>query len=945
MKNFFEKRDPWGNSFAIWILAALLFVGPLVVSSVKNLRMKNDVESWLPKDDPQAQLLAWYRSHFPHEDTVIISWEGSHLEDPRVEAFARRLSGSVDAQGVKRGGSPYIKSAITPKSALARMIEHDVEPESAFEQMQGVLIGQGPLKIRLTDLGRKQKDQIVASLVQQLQQELNITVEVLPSHAEQVETSRKAMTVNHVEIAAEEIQFEEGIEWPEYEPQPHDFQISWDGILREPQKQQQAIEICQAHQGRPTGEEPQGAVLIDSAFFEYGTPVGVVVQLSENGTEVPLEAAHAIQETAASLAIPMDALHVAGSSISATTLNGYVIKAAFNPAAPAWNLPERSVIGLSACVGALLAFFTLRSIRLGVLVLFTSYYATLAVVSLVPSTGGSMNMVLIVMPTLLMVLTLSGAIHLANYWKHARVAGAKCAATEAVNMAAIPCLLASATTAIGLASLLTSNLTPVRDFGMYSAIGTGISVLFILFGLPALLQLWPGKAPKSEEIESTTWRILAGLLSRHHYWVTGACLLLFGFSIYGLQYFRTETKVIRYFPSDSQIVHNYNTLENQLSGVISVDTIIRFDNAAQSETEFQQRIEVVREVAKALKTHEEVSGTVSLASFQPSLEYVDPDAGRLARLKYIRRSNEVQKRLKEDSNAQAGTFFKVVNETNPSDPLNCEYGDELWRVTSQASIMSDIDYADLTSQLNAKVQDVLKLHPGTSHVVTGMVPIFLRTQQAVLESLIVSFGLAFGIIAVVMMVLLKNPIAGLITMLPNLLPVGLVFGLLAWMGQAVDIGTMITASVALGIAVDGTLHLLTWFRNGLEEGKTISQSIENALAHCGPAMWQTSAIVAISLIMLAPCELLLVSRFGLLMGALIGAALVADVIYLPALLAGPLGRLIQSTVTPKPDPGDEESLPEDSEPSSQEDPAELAAIPITVSQINVVKDVTRKSAN
>jgi len=176
-----------------------------------------------------------------------------------------------------------------------------------------------------------------------------------------------------------------------------------------------------------------------------------------------------------------------------------------------------------------------------------------------------------------------------------------------------------------------------------------------------------------------------------------------------------------------------------------------------------------------------------------------------------------------------------------------------------------------------------------------MVPVFLRTQQAVLDSLIRSFGLAFAVIAIVMVVVLRSPIAGLLAMLPNLMPVGVVFGLVSWAGLAVDMGTMITASVALGVAVDGTLHLLTWFQDAIREGLPRQKAIERALAHCGPAMWQTSTAVSIGLLMLAPAELLLIHRFGWLMAALIAAALVADVVFLPALLAGPLGSVLERT--------------------------------------------------
>ena len=228
--------------------------------------------------------------------------------------------------------------------------------------------------------------------------------------------------------------------------------------------------------------------------------------------------------------------------------------------------------------------------------------------------------------------------------------------------------------------------------------------------------------------------------------------------------------------------------------------------------------------------------------------------------------------------------------------MTCHQGDELWRVTAQTAIMSDVDYGPLTDELSAIVAAELQSHTGTGHCVTGMVPLFLRTQQAVLESLIQSFALAFGMIALVMIAVLRSPLAGVITMLPNVLPVGMVFGIISWLGIPVDLGTMITASVGLGIAVDGTLHLLTWFRAGLIGGCSRHEAIRRALAHCGPAMWQTSAAVGLGLLMLAPAELLLVSRFGWLMASLIGAALLADLILLPALLGGPLGRLIENSV-------------------------------------------------
>ena len=77
---------------------------------------------------------------------------------------------------------------------------------------------------------------------------------------------------------------------------------------------------------------------------------------------------------------------------------------------------------------------------------------------------------------------------------------------------------------------------------------------------------------------------------------------------------------------------------------------------------------------------------------------------------------------------------------------------------------------------------------------------------------------AIGLIAVVMTVVLRSPAAGIISMIPNVFPIVVVFGALGWLGINVDIGIMMTASVALGVAVDDTVHFLTWFRRGISRG-------------------------------------------------------------------------------------------------------------------------------
>ena len=184
-------------------------------------------------------------------------------------------------------------------------------------------------------------------------------------------------------------------------------------------------------------------------------------------------------------------------------------------------------------------------------------------------------------------------------------------------------------------------------------------------------------------------------------------------------------------------------------------------------------------------------------------------------------------------------------------------------------------------------------HEPISVVYTGLVPIVYKAQRTLLENLIESTVGAFLMIAAVMTILLRNVRAGLLSMLPNVFPVVIIFGTMGWLNIAVDIGSMMTASVAMGVAVDDTIHFLTWFRRGMERGLTRHQAIANAYEHVATAMTQTTAIGGLGLSIFALSTFTPTQRFGTMMLALLAMALIGDLIFLPALLASPLGKVFR----------------------------------------------------
>ena len=189
-----------------------------------------------------------------------------------------------------------------------------------------------------------------------------------------------------------------------------------------------------------------------------------------------------------------------------------------------------------------------------------------------------------------------------------------------------------------------------------------------------------------------------------------------------------------------------------------------------------------------------------------------------------------------------------------------------------------------------------------SAMYTGIIPIVYKAQNQLLKSLINSIALAFLMIAGVMMLLLRdwsspfsfknsiNLVGGVVSMLPNIFPVVLVFGIMGWTGNLVDIGSMMTASVAMGVAVDDTIHFLSWYRLGLQQGKTRLDAIRSAYDRVATAMTQTTLIGGLGLFAFALSTFTPTQKFGILMLFLLSAALIGDLIFLPALLASPLGR-------------------------------------------------------
>jgi uncharacterized protein len=204
---------------------------------------------------------------------------------------------------------------------------------------------------------------------------------------------------------------------------------------------------------------------------------------------------------------------------------------------------------------------------------------------------------------------------------------------------------------------------------------------------------------------------------------------------------------------------------------------------------------------------------------------------------------------------------------------------------------------DLKSQPISKTPAISALssenHAWLSAVYTGVVPIVYKAQRELLKSLIDSTLWSFLTITPLMMLVSRSIRAGAVAMLPNVLPVVCIFGAMGWLNIAIDIGSMMSASIALGVAVDDTIHFLSWFRADLLKLRDRHKAIIAAYKRCAIPTLQAALISGLGLSVFAFSTFTPTQRFGWLMLTILIAGVISELVMLPALIASPLGKVFE----------------------------------------------------
>jgi hypothetical protein len=458
-----------------------------------------------------------------------------------------------------------------------------------------------------------------------------------------------------------------------------------------------------------------------------------------------------------------------------------------------------------------------------------------------------------------------------QHWdEERRHADAETAFKNTVAHLLAPILGASATTSLGMLSLATSDVVAVRSFGIGSAVGIMVDFGLSLTLVPTLLShMKPetGEAPHERYLLPPLQR-MARWSTRHPGRVFASCVAVGLVAALGMMRLRVDTNHINFFSGGHPLSESAAVIDSQLAGVYSFQIMLEGPPDSLKTPDALRRMEALQE---ELRRAPYVRKVTSVADYVKRIHRELNDGRPEAHV------------IPDDADTIAQELFVFT--------LGGEGRHELERI-----VASDYSRAQISIKLQSMSSDLVleqveradarakAIFDGTgiSVLTTGSGRLFSTLDHYLVRSQLSSFGTAFVTVFAVIFVVFRSARFGLLTIVPNVLPVLAVLGVMGYLDISMNIATVMVASVALGVVDDDTIHFINRYRREVAAGATTDEAIEQATSHEGRASLTTAIINSCGYGVLLLSEYKPTAWFGGLLALTMGVAFLAEVLILPA---------------------------------------------------------------
>ena len=534
---------------------------------------------------------------------------------------------------------------------------------------------------------------------------------------------------------------------------------------------------------------------------------------------------------------------------------------------------------LASLVVALILFVIFRRLSAVIFPLLCLFITIVMVLAIMARFQFAVQISSIILPSFLMAVGVANAVHFLRAFypafnlTHDRYQ----AIHEAVEHTGVAMFFTTLTTSVGLFSFVNSNVASIANFGIFSAMGVWFAYFITLFCLPAILVLLPqkGKAiPAQQQSEKMRYWLsrYVALLDRFKRTIVFATGCILALSIGIASQLEFSLNILEWFDAKSPIRTTNTAIEQQMGGTMQMEILVR--NALP--------------VGRPLTLEQLQMLDEWLTTLQKSPPMAVSIDSVISVLNMIKEANQVllpglgyQLPMSQELLAQILLLLQFDADHSLNKLMNHDMSEI--RITLSIPWIDSLQYDRLVTMLEEDFTQ--HTNQQLAITMTGMATLTNKAFKTQIHSMLVSYIYAGVLILLLMMLLSKSIFLGTMIMaLPNITPIAVVLAFMQLFAIPLDIFTILIGSIAIGLIVDDTIHLLYTFRRFLPSSDNTLQAMTTTLLTTGKALTATSLVLCIAFLMYCLSSLNNLIAFGYLTALCIALALIADLLVLPAIL-------------------------------------------------------------
>ena len=524
----------------------------------------------------------------------------------------------------------------------------------------------------------------------------------------------------------------------------------------------------------------------------------------------------------------------------------------------------------------LVLYMMFKSMKIVLLPILTVFISVIWILGLMSLFDFSINIITYIVPTLVMIVGVADSVHiLIKYNQDIKISNnTKISIKKTIQGIGNAILLTSLTTSIGFLSLLSTNIVMIKEFGFLVAIGVLIAFLVSIFLIPPLLILmdntYPLKTKSSKKgIRYYILKRIVEVNKNHHFIILIISSIFIALFIYFASKVETNSALLDDLSSGNELFDDMKFTEENMGAVFPFEVIITTkdekNNLIENGIANSRIIVFVNKIQKKINSIPEIRKTISVVDY---LDIINDN---------FNEESEEKSYLNDELIFQ----YFVLNEDIFQNLINFEYSKT--RISARIKDINSTRAKEIVKEINEwkseNIPDDIQIS------LTGTTLMALKVNDYLVNNLIISFLIAFGVIFISMGFLFKSLKLAIFSMIPNLIPILFMAAIMGIFDIKLRPTTAMTFAIAFGIAVDDTIHYMVRFRQELSmnNGNFIEANSETIFS-TGNAIISTSLILGCGFLVMVSSNFLPSRDFGFLSAITMFGAIIGDLFFLPTML-------------------------------------------------------------